>query len=323
MLTKKTGTFQIEVIDTQVVPSDWLNAPSKGVIASEKVPTSNTNTYVSRRFKCISHMDDGWNCHEVIDVSGEKMAQVSFPTQDMEQMLNENRSDQLSIFPNYVVFTRLLSSICHKWQEPMQKLSSTTIKKVETFVKKAIDFTMPPFPHFRDLIEQRLLDFISTCVTDMQDALDAELRLEGDHPSTLNHYLYDTLIKLRTKPLIQSFKGMSDSNGKISVDHALSVLKNFGVGLHSNEQQEAIEMQFALSAYIKVVKKRFIDAVPRIIQKRLLHPISEDMVSGIQLSDEELEKVLAEPTSIMAKRQYLVAKHKSLEEAEKAFRAQL
>jgi len=261
----------------------------------------------------------GNNGKEQIKVKGLRLAQISYPTARMVEMLNENRGEQLSIFPNYVVFTQLVSSYCREWHAPMQKLTLQTRQAVQAFLKKAINFDLPPHPRYRKAIEQRVLDFSESCFSDMEHAMATEMKLESDHPSTLNHYLYDTLIKLRTKPLIQTFTGMADADGKIDVEHALSVLKNYGVGLKSNQEQEAIEMQFALAAYMKVAKKRFIDSIPRIVHSRFLLPLSERMIPDITLTDDELEQLLGESRSIARRRKDLMAKEKSLREAKGAF----
>ncbi|KAJ3064720.1 hypothetical protein HDU99_004386, partial [Rhizoclosmatium hyalinum] len=89
--------------------------------------------------------------------------------------------------------------------------------------------------------------------------------------------------------------------------------QNHGVGKVSNEDREALELQIAIKAYIKVAKKRFTDIVPKTIQFHFIQAVEVQIKrSLVAVNDQQLETILEEPTSTIAYRARLEAELASL-----------
>jgi hypothetical protein len=131
-----------------------------------------------------------------------------------------------------------------------------------------------------------------------EKALDSLLQLEST-PSTLNHYLEDTLMKLRYGSLLNRIEKMPE----VSREIVIQLIKSEGRGTMSPADREAQEMQWALVAYTKVALKRFTDAVPMTMRlyffERLLTEIAPLLRS---VNDEKLEEILAESGFIIKAR---------------------
>ena len=246
------------------------------------------------------------------------MKNIVYPTEKMENLLNANRSDQLSIFPNYNIFVRLVADTCVPWETEMNELATKTNALLKTFVEELLKDQFPDFDYFRESVNCRIEDFITKCFDKMQLAMKEEYMLESHYPSTLNHYLYDNLMKLRLDPAKRALENLADEERNVNLDAVLGTLSSFGVGFNSNEKQEAIEMQYALAAYVKVAQKRFIDAIPRTIQRELWTPIKKNLIKELYFTDEELAKLLCESSQIVNVRARLEEKKESLEMAKQA-----
>lgn len=144
----------------------------------------------------------------------------------------------------------------------------------------------------------------------LQHALETEMR-----PYTLNSFLYDSLIKLRNEPLLQALKAISATGKMVNIDVVMAVLKNHGVGNVSNEDREAMEMHMAITAYMEIARKRFIDTIPMILQQHFVGPFLKEVKAGLMISDEKLEMLLAEDEALVKRRSML--KH-SLDSLEKS-----
>jgi len=73
----------------------------------------------------------------------------------------------------------------------------------------------------------------------------------------------------------------------------------------------------AISAYMKVSSKRFIDRVPMLIQYELVAPFVTEIKNGLNLSDEELECILLESDRVKNERIKLHRKLDSLKVSKK------
>ncbi|KAJ3090359.1 hypothetical protein HK100_007472 [Physocladia obscura] len=219
--------------------------------------------------------------------------------------IQENRSDDLAIFPSYKLFCNLLldeveSIVSSRCDRILDLTSSLRFPKIKGFTQLIMS----------DIIKAATLNTLNI----IQYALKSEYR-----PYTLNHYLFDVLVKLRTEPLLESLESLStDSSRNVNLDAVLTVLKNHGVGNVSNEDRKAMELQWAIKAYLKVAKKRFIDTVPMLIQQNFMEIVLQKLIPCLSaVDDHQLELILEETISSINNREKLAAELLALNESKK------
>jgi len=119
---------------------------------------------------------------------------------------------------------------------------------------------------------------------------EVDLSMES-FPYTQNHYLFDSITKMRNVRLKNRILKMVE--GKTSGIEAIIESAFSNVEKMSMEEHVAQEMQIVLNAYGKVAAKRVIDNVPMIIQKRS-RTLREELEKALQVTDEELSGLMVE-----------------------------
>ena len=131
---------------------------------------------------------------------------------------------------------------------------------------------------------------------------------------TENHYLFDTINKIRNERLkrqIESLERGSVHAGHVQVSDVLAKLAS-SVGGESNEDQEVTDMIDFLSAYWKVAMKRYVDSAIMAITEEYTSPARivglEDELTGLLLeaSDGTLAQLLEQSTEQMRHRSELL-----------------
>ncbi|KAJ3066410.1 hypothetical protein HDU98_010311 [Podochytrium sp. JEL0797] len=251
----------------------------------------------------------GWRHLQVLDLTF------------LKSEIEDNRGDELAIFPSYSLFCNLVRTYIRAWEKPMFQLLDACEGIVSAVCNRALDHSISSssrFPKARDfassLISEAIKSAKASATTILGDALKSEHR-----PYTLNHYLYDVLIKLRNGPLLKSLEGLcTPGNRSVNMDAVLTILKSHGVGNVSNEDREAIELQIAIKAYLKVSKKRFTDTVPMLIQNHFVSGVLPQIKTALSGSNDQLlETILEEPMSMVNYRAQLEAELSSLMESKK------
>ncbi|OQR90380.1 dynamin [Achlya hypogyna] len=236
---------------------------------------------------------------------------------DLQALMLKNRGDELPLFVSYSTFANIVRvRYVSKWRAPMQKLLEDYERLVQGTTKRAIAsvHANPPLQrHVQSIVDTLLKEVVILT----QHVLDENLALET-RPFTLNHYLYDVFMKLRTEPLLQSLDTLSgnNDNANVSMGAVKALLKSHcGIGKASNEEQQAKELHIAISAYMQVAKKRFTDAVPMLLEMRLLQPLVASLqirLVGDDATDELLERVLFDSVIDVEAREALNAQRQSL-----------
>lgn len=133
--------------------------------------------------------------------------------------------------------------------------------------------------------------------------------------STQNHYFTETVEKLRVQPLVARLKQQADSDGHVSVELAVAIVRE--AMAMSNEQNEAQEMEFRLHAYLRVAAKRFIDAAIGVVRTTLHGQLlrAVERAWSALASDDELERLFAETEARKAKRLQLIDMERRLSKA--------
>ncbi|KAI9350922.1 P-loop containing nucleoside triphosphate hydrolase protein [Obelidium mucronatum] len=241
----------------------------------------------------------------------------------LKEKIQRNRGDELPIFPSYNLFCSLIREYIRQWDKPMTQLLNETEKILTSVVQEALQFGISSrFPKLKEFISSLFAQVVKSTKTSalavLKNALQTELR-----PYTLNHYLYDILIKLRNKPLLDSLEGLcSESSRTVNMDAVLAVLKHHGIGNVSNEDREAMELQLAIKAYLKVAKKRFTDTIPMLIEQYFIRVVLLQIKAALSgANDAQLASILVEPGNVVGRRVQLEAELASLMESKKEISA--
>ena len=146
------------------------------------------------------------------------------------------------------------------------------------------------------------------------------LHVQELHPSTKNHYLWDTITKIRNARMERKVSAVFNGHGTASREAVLAMLKvEEGRG---NEAEEVQAMTDMLSAYSKLAVKRYIDEVGMALRHEMTSAERiEKMVSALEhyMHGQEPEqlKCLFEPNKLTKKkRDNLVATVGRLQKAQ-------
>ena len=144
------------------------------------------------------------------------------------------------------------------------------------------------FPALKKFFLQR----VERVVDEIFENCEREVDLSAEIvPYSQNHYLFETILKMRNKRLRSKIMKMvaGKTTGVESIiDAAFSNEDKL-----SMEDHIAQEMQIVLSAYGKVAAKRVIDNVPMIIQKRT-RALQSALDDALQVTDDELKSLIVE-----------------------------
>jgi Dynamin GTPase effector domain len=121
--------------------------------------------------------------------------------------------------------------------------------------------------------------------------------------------------------LIHNFVGQRGDGANVPIEAVSAVLKSeMGIGFSSNEDQQALEMHWALQAYLKVAMKRICDTVPMALDtefiKKALKRLKEKLLLG-GVTDETLERIVMEDFDVTNKRRETIACQDALLQAKK------
>ena len=234
----------------------------------------------------------------------------------LKALIQERRGDELAIFPSYSIFATLIRALIVEWDAPISDLLAAYASITARVVGEALGWCELKLKrlhnHVQQVVERALRQFKDEAEVRLQKVREAERR-----PYTLNHYLYDILGKLRTEPLINSLKMMSNNGTEaMQLEAVVAILKSHGVGGQSNEEREAQDMQTALKAYFKVAKKRVIDTVPMVLQQSFVEPFVETVSTALKSPDDKLlASIMAETDDVVRSREQLRAELEALERA--------
>jgi len=223
----------------------------------------------------------------------------------IKEMIESNRGDELSIFPSYPVFCSIVRNYVGSWEKPTMDLFHLYDSALSRVSTRAIEGLK-----FNDSTKNFLQSKISAILDELKGLVRSELgrKLESERmrPYTLNHYLIDNFMKKRHEPLLNSIRALDNPSGaQVSVTAVLAILENFGVGKSSNEDYVAQETEHAVSSYIKVASKRFIDEIPRLLNDYLLDPFLKLVKEQLNVTDATLATLLAEKPRIVRERERL------------------
>ena len=261
--------------------------------------------------------------------SEHKIVQVYFFRTKIADRIAERRGRELPGFMNFRVFSDLMTEYTERWRSPTTEFQRA--------VRAAASEAASKFARAEGLKWGKLGSGIEEEISSHFDEMDAcavgqlNQLLEQDMiPMTENHYLWDTINKIRNERTAQKIDGLApDPNDESLVRVSKATLKgmlNSDIGNDSNESQEVQDMIDMLGAYWKLASKRYIDAVCMTVTNAYTSPqrvndleerLNRVLVTGIDES--ALERMFAPD----AKRERTRAEKLRLLEAMEAARARI
>ncbi|GMI50605.1 hypothetical protein ScalyP_jg4265 [Parmales sp. scaly parma] len=205
--------------------------------------------------------------------NGYKMAKVvkiqpHFRGELAERMENF-RGRELPGFLNFTLFAKIMGEYVSLWTAPAEKFRASVSKALlqagKTFIEN--EERAKNFPS----LTSRLVDEVEAFVAEADDTarsdLDSLIHREL-LPSTENHYLFDTINKIRNERITNKVNKLSDPVTKSAI---IAMLKS-DIGNESNESAEVQDMIDILSAYWKLAVKRYIDSAAQVVASTYSRP---------------------------------------------------
>ena len=252
----------------------------------------------------------------VLEIHAKNFESIAIPSENIRNDIKQNRGKEIPIFPNYTIFCALVAKRLSGWEDPTFQLLKSTFDMVAS-VWKSIVKSLDIKPKLAKFLLSEGETVLAKLFENTKLVVKKELLREFHDPYTLNHYLSDILIKMRNKALLDSISGVKGDDGKADVNVIVALLEQHGVGTASNEEREVIEMQFALSAYIKVAGKRFIDNIPMLIERELIDSFKNTIFVHLKSKDDPvLMNILSDAKNVEINRKILLDKESALSKAE-------
>ena len=237
----------------------------------------------------------GYCEHEIIQVP-------CFRTKIADRIA-ERRGRELPGFMNFRVFSDLMTEYTERWREPTNEFQRAVRAAASEVASKFARAEGLKWGKLGSGIEEEIslhFDEMDACAVSQLNQL-----LEQDMiPMTENHYLWDTINKIRNERTAKKIDGLApDPNDKSLVRVSKATLKamlNSDIGNDSNESQEVQDMIDMLGAYWKLASKRYIDAVCMTVTNAYTSPqrvndleerLNRALVTGIDES--ALERMFA------------------------------
>ena len=251
---------------------------------------------------------------------------------ELFELMQCRRGRELPGFLNFNVFSSLIEDYVNLWQKPSKifqdNVHTFAIKTAHIFAKKHA----AKFPRLCDRLLADIDKYYKTIQEIVRERLGALLDQEKI-PSTENHYLWDTINKLRNDRVEKKINGISDAtvyekkssstalaSGYVKKTELIEILKST-LGNASNESQEVDDMIDMLEAYWKLAKKRYVDEVGMIITDGYTNPIHANRIEKMlqetlfNANDEDMENYFFQDEKQRRKRKQLEETVKIMESA--------
>jgi hypothetical protein len=153
-----------------------------------------TNTWIMAKIT-QSIYSINWICNDGHQYHPENVRHPRVPDlSKLKKEIQQNRGEELAIFPSYQVFSNIVRRNVKKWEVSMNDLAEFYVNETQSLCRNASTALNLP-KCLSNLLQTTALK----CIKDLRRDTVLLLRKELDkeyEPFTLNHYLYDNLIKL-------------------------------------------------------------------------------------------------------------------------------
>ncbi len=209
----------------------------------------------------------------------------------LKKLIESNRTSDLPCFLSASVFNSVVANLIEEAWTPlcMQLLADRKVAYTD-LVRRAVNCatTHNRFPAVKRFFLQRVDQVVDEIFENCEHEVDLSAEMV---PYSQNHYLFETILKMRNKRLKSKILKMVA--GKTSGIESIVEAGFSNEDKLSMEDHIAQEMQILLSAYGKVAAKRVIDNVPMAIQKRA-RSLLPALDKVLQVTDEELKCLIVE-----------------------------
>jgi hypothetical protein len=247
------------------------------------------------------HIDEAkFTIHEVYYKTPESLLEK------IQTMMAKFRGRSMHGFLNFNVFTSLIQSYTKEWIQPTQihLLHPLTNTVLEDVLVKCMECNeaLVHNTNLQQLIRESLEPVLNNAKKTLEDEI-KKLFEHENHPSTLNHYLYDTYHKIRIHRFEQAVASCLDFTTRHKTYTAREVqtlmkgVMTDTIGDASNSEQEAQDMVDVLTAYYKVMFKRWVDNVAQVVDtcyvSKLVEPCREALrIRFLKLGSRQEKQVL-------------------------------
>ena len=247
----------------------------------------------------------------------------------VEDRLKRQRGRVMTGFLNWSVFKAYTKEQVEEWETPLQTATDTLVSNAAAALAQFVDAhpEVSRYPEIAPKFKRALAEAHQRVEARVRDEL-AELLKKESVPSTENHYLYDTLNKIRGQRLLDDLKSVFEPEGTnmytdkqvmAQLERAVAAC----VGNRSNEEQEAQEMVDMLHTYWKVAQKRFVDNVRQswdtYFVGALLTACEAQLATLLGLSDATLAHLLVESPVLTKRRTELQERVARLTKAQEEY----
>ncbi len=194
---------------------------------------------------------------------------------DLAKRIEERRGREIPGFMSFPVFRDLISEYVGRWEKPTMCFQDNVSDVLSQAASVLASSIAEDWPRLAEKMKEELHIHFAEMKSSASRRLQTQLTLEKT-PSTENHYLWDTINKIRDDRMAQRVKAEAHKNN-ISVDTVCALMKS-DVGKSSNESQEVQDMIDMLQAYWKLAKKRFVDEVGMIVTDSYTSPRRIDAI---------------------------------------------
>jgi hypothetical protein len=155
---------------------------------------------------------------------------------DLAERIERGRGRELPGFMSFDVFSALIAEYMQLWEEPTAAFQTTVADALKNAAVSTVLKHTSQLPELTDALTRLVKAEVSTMATEATGQLGKLLLPEMTMPSTENHYLFDTLNKIRNDRVAKKIKELADSSDNIKADQVLAMLQST-IGNDSNESQ--------------------------------------------------------------------------------------
>ncbi|CAF4603734.1 unnamed protein product [Rotaria sp. Silwood1] len=182
------------------------------------------------------------------------------------ELLEENAGVALPNFPSFSIVERLYRAEQNKFRKPCEDLIESYTEYCKVVLIKILNEVFVEETSYKYLIIHKLTDIILRAIDESEErcSYDIKKMLETEQRVfTLNHYYMDAVNKIKQK--YQEYNNSIKLNQHTKVPSTF-MINDFVIDVSSlsNEQQAALDVQIAMTAYCHVVEKRIVDQVSQL-----------------------------------------------------------
>jgi hypothetical protein len=214
--------------------------------------------------------------------------------------IEDNRGDELSIFPSYRIFCSIVSTHVLKWDDITRILIDLYFTNLKKVSQAAIGYAAKKEVKIKHWLER----YANGIFKDLHKRIKNELAINVEkekRPSTINKDMENRIMELKTHPLEDALDRIDDAHFNKAL--VMKILATLSIADASPEFQQARELHYSLEAYLKVARKRFADSILQMLDHQFLRAFLQQITEEIRnIDDEKLALLFAESPAVANRR---------------------